>query len=106
MTAKIIFCGAVIAALAWPSRDEVEKWAILIFGISLSALPVAKRWVLEVISWSKASRDARRKDCTEELKRERAENRALKRRNEELNREVVDWKRRYDAGTGDHPRME
>ena len=106
MATKIILCSAIIAAIAWPSRDEVEKWAILIFGISLSALPVAKRWVLEIISWTKASRDARRKDCFDELKREKRITRELRHRIESLEREVAEWKRRYDGGTGDHPNME
>lgn len=108
MASKIIlFTGAsfIFAVIAWPSRDEVEKWAILAFGIALSALPVAKRWALEMISWGKASREARRKDCIEDLRRERSLTCELKSRIRQLEAEVDDWKRRFDTGTGDHPKV-
>ena len=108
MGAKIIFISGLLtvyAAIAWPSRDEVEKWAILACGIALAVLPVAKRWALEMIDWSKRVREVRRKDCQEDLKRERQTNRELRAIIRAVENDRDEWKRRYDGGSRDYPKM-
>lgn len=77
----------------------------MFFGLAGLSVPVIKKFVENLITLRKASRDSLRKDCFEELRRERLVVRDLKARIRSLEGECDDWKRRFDSGSREHPKM-
>lgn len=101
-----LFLGAttILAVQAW-SRDEVQNWFILAFALIMGSIPVIKRFGESMIALRKASRESLRKDCLEELKREKQTNRELRAIIRAVEHDRDEWKRRYDGGSRDHPQM-
>ena len=107
MTRAIFFCGGslILAVNTWPTRDEVQNWALLLFGLAGLAIPVIKKFGENLIALRKTARDSLRKDCLEDLKRERQTTRDLRANLRATENDRDEWKRRFDGGSRDHPKV-
>jgi hypothetical protein len=118
MLTKFYFSlSAFLGVLLWGfTQQEFLAWvATISAGISavvLALLPLYKRMRDTIRESNDADRKAKRKDCLEALKKEKAKNVELAERNNHLadrnktlERTADEWERLYKAGSKDHEQM-
>ena len=106
MHPKYFFLPLLAGTVAWISIDQFVDGSVKIGAVAtVVLLPIYQKFRTVKTEADTKERESRRKDCEEELKRQKSVNADLTRRCRDLEKQVKEWRELYDSGSRDHPKM-
>lgn len=101
-----VFTGNAITIVAVLSQQEFLAWVASISAAVLALIPVYQKCMDAIQKSRTKDNEIRRKDCMEILKRQKAVHATSLERIKDLERQVSEWERLYQAGSRDYPKTE
>jgi hypothetical protein len=95
-----------VGATAGFTQQDLLAWSATIAAAILLFIPTYQK-VMDALHKNEATaRDIRRKDCTELLKQAKKRLDEANQRIKSLEKQLGEWEKLHDAGSGNYPRME